>query len=289
MKKSFFVCRRATVCCRLFGVVCLLALAVTSFGATTSEITVDLKLSGSDFVVGERVRGIVDVANSSPDKISVGYQNSKDRLFIEVFRYGTMEQLARADKSPFVASFSVKTGEGQKLETFLGDHYVLQESNRFLARAVLVHAGVRYEGQYRAFDVVDGVRLTSAMQMFATRQGLQREFEVVYWNRGGSEHAFLKAKDVGPRGRRWETRDLGPLLRMDKPTVSILPTGEVIVLHRLNQDQFARSEFWSLPDDMEFRMREAVRDPETAGTARVRELYKEGGIKAKVNPWWKFW
>ena len=65
--------------------------------------------------------------------------------------------------------------------------------------------------------------------------------------------------------------------------------GEVVVLHRLNKDQFVRSEFWSLPDALEFRMRESVRDPETAGTARVRELYKEGGIKAKDNPWWKFW
>ena len=62
-----------------------------------------------------------------------------------------------------------------------------------------------------------------------------------------------------------------------------------MVLHRLNQDQFVRSEFWSLPDALEFRVREAVLDPATAGTARVRELYKSGGVKPKSNPWWKFW
>ena len=54
--------------------------------AATSEIRVDLKLDGSDFVSGERIRGIVDVANSSPDKVSVGYVNSNDRLEIERFR-----------------------------------------------------------------------------------------------------------------------------------------------------------------------------------------------------------
>ena len=57
----------------------------------------------------------------------------------------------------------------------------------------------------------------------------------------------------------------------------------------LNRDQFVRTEFWSLPDELEYRMREAVGDPETAGTARVREMYKESGVKPKKNPWWKFW
>ena len=65
--------------------------------------------------------------------------------------------------------------------------------------------------------------------------------------------------------------------------------GKVFVLHRLNQDQFVRSEFWSLPDALEFRGRSSVLDPETAGTQSVRELYRDGGVKPKQNPWWKFW
>lgn len=273
-----------------FLVLCLLSLVLSpALRAGTSEIKVDLKLSGSDFVVGERVRGVIDIANSSPDKVSVGYSNSKDRLFVEVFRSGGLNQLTRLSKSPFVAQFRVESGEGQKLETFLGDHYALQESNRYLARPVLVHGGVRYEGQFRAFDIVDGVKVAGALQMFANRKGLQRDFEVVYWSRNNAERLFLKARDSGISTRRWETRDLGPILRIEKPSVSILPTGEVIILHRINQDQFVRSEFWSLPDALEFRIHEVMRDPETAGTARVRELYKDGGIKAKTNPWWKFW
>jgi len=273
-----------------FSLPCLVLFAfVGSLWADPSEIRVDLKLISTDFVVGERVRGIVDVANSAPDSVRVGYSDSKDRCFVEVFRAGDMTQLTRTSTTPFVAQFRVDSGEGQKLETFLGDHYAFSESNRYLARPVLVHGGVRYEGMFRAFDIVDGVKVAEAMQMFSRRRGLQREFEVVYWSRNNSEHLFVKAKDTGISSRRWETRDLGQILRIDKPTVSVLPTGEVVVLHRLNQDQFVRSELWSLPDELLFRIRETVRDPETAGTARVRELYKSGGIKAKTNPWWKFW
>lgn len=260
-----------------------------TLSAATSEIRVDLQLDARDYVVGERVRGVIDVANSSPETLSVGFAGSRDALFVELFRASDMSLIDRTSKKPFVARFRVESSEGQKLETFLGDHYPLRESSRYLAKPVLVHNGIRYEGMLRAFDIVEGIRLTGAMQMFSNRKGLQREFSVVYWSRSHTEHLFLKARDLGASTRVWETRDLGAILRIDRPSISILPTGEAIVLHRLNQDQFVRSEFWSLPDELVFRLRESVQDPETAGTARVRELYKDGGIKPKQNPWWKFW
>lgn len=269
-------------------VLCLMAAAAAAF-AETSEIRVDLKLDATNFVAGERIRAVVDVANSSPDAISVGYADSPDRLFVEVRRSSSQEELSRLGSRPFVSAFRLGSGEGMKLETFIGDHYALSEPTSYQARPVLVHDGIRYEGSIRSFSVVNGIRVSGAMQMFSTRRDLQRNFSLVYWSRDRSEHLFLRAEDSGSSDRKWETRDLGAILRIGTPTISVLPGGEVIVLHRVNQDQFVRSEFWSLPDELVFRRRETVRDPETAGTARVRELYREGGVKPKDNPWWKFW
>lgn len=274
---------------KVLSVFSLFALGSFAFGAAPSEIKVDLKFDYADYISGERVRAVVDIANSSPDKVSVGYSNSEDVFFIEVYRASDMKRLSRVFKRQFVSKFRVDSSEGQKLETFLGDHYDLREPSRYLAKPVLVHGDIRYEGALRAFDIVEGVKITGAMQMFANRRGLQREFSLLYWSRNHCEHLFLAAQDTGTASKRWETRDLGAMLRLEKPSVSILQTGEVVVLHRLNQDQFVRSEFWSLPDALEFRVREAVQDPATAGTARVRELYKAGGVKPKTNPWWKFW
>jgi len=264
------------------------SLPLLSWGSL-SEISVNLQLAESDYVVGERVKGIVDVVNSSPDKLRCGFPGARDRLFVEVFRSSDHSQLSRISKEAFVGSFELETGEGQKLTTYLADHYDLRYSARYLAKPVLVHDGVRYEGQPRVFDVVDGVRLAHAMQLFSGKRGLQREFELVYWSIRGNEHLFLKARDLGTSTRRWETRDLGPILRQDEPMIGVLPTGEILTMHRLNADQFIRGEFWSLPDELVYRGRQTVQDPETAGTKRVRELYKEGGVKPVENPWWKFW
>ena len=291
---------------RKLMIMAAVAMMAVAARAETSEIKVNLKLDGADFVSGERIRGVVDIANSSPDTIGIGGKfnvwgregsnrvvvatyDVNDRFLIEVYRASDNHRLTKVSKSQFVADFAIESSEGQKLEVFLGDHYALREPSRYLAKPVLVHKGVRYEGAVRAFDIVEGVKVGGAMQLFKNREGLQREFKLVYWSRNHAEHLFLTAQDSGNSSAKWETRDLGPILRIDRPSISVLPTGEVVVLHRLNSDNFVRSEFWSLPNALEFRRREAVRDPETAGTARVRELYKEGGVKPKTNPWWKFW
>lgn len=265
---------------------------VSSFAsfAATSEITVDLKLDQPEFVLGERVRGVVDIVNVSPDTLVHCRTNVLDRFFIEVYRANDRSQLEKTSKGQFIADFLLKPNEGQKLETFLGDHYGLGYIGRYLAKPVLVHDGIRYEGQSRAFDIVPGMKSTSALQLFSNHGGLKREFELLTWSRKGTEHLFLAAKDLGESEHRWRTIDLGSMMKITKPSVSILPTGEVIILHRFDSDNFVRSEFWSIPQAIEFVQHELVRDPEIAGSARVRELYQEsGGVKPPERSWWQFW
>jgi hypothetical protein len=258
--------------------------------AVTSEITVDIKLDNVEFVAGESIGAVVNIVNVSPYNVSAGYADSEDRFFVEVFRSKDMSQLQRISDGPFVAPFLLKPNEGQKLATRLGDLYDLRFPGRYLVRPVLVHRNMRYEGQMRVFDIVPGMRVANALQMFSNHDGLRREFELVSWNRNGATHLFLTARDAGTSHRSWQTIDLGDMMKVTRPTISLMPNGEIVVLHRIDPDNFVRSEFWSVPDGIEFNRRELVQDPETAGSQRVRELYQEsGGIKPKKNPWWKFW
>ncbi len=278
---------------RLHAAAALAALCAAIAAAApcaTSEISVSLKLDAIDYVAGERVRGVIDVRNTSPDNISVGHADSKDYLFVEVYKMADMEELEKTSRRAFTARFRLKPNEGQKLEVHLADHFGLRIPRRYLARPVLVHRSIRYEGQPVAFDIVPGMTISGAVQTFANRDGLMREFELVHWSRRGTEHVFLAARDTGASSRAWETRDLGPSMKITKPIISIMPSGKVTVLHRMGPDSFVRSEFWSMPDTLEFMLAETVRDPETAGQARVQELYDSaGGVKPVDRPWWKFW
>ena len=275
MKKGFMI---------LFAALSVAALAAPP----QSEISVKLVPERREYVVGERIRAVVDVANSSADSIDVGKPGSADILRIEVFRARDMASRDRVGNKPFVAPFMLHSSEGQKLETFIGDHFPLHDPVRYLARAVLIHAGSRYESSLVSFDVVPGMTVGRAMQMFKNSPGLKRTFEIVYWMRGQREHLFLKASDEG--GRVWRTTDLGGLLRITEPKISVMPSGEVVVLHRATQNQFMRSVFWSLPNALDFRKQEPMVDPDVAGSERMRDLYMEsGGVTPVKKSWWKFW
>lgn len=268
----------------------VIMIACVIYAALPSEITVKIDLAHTSYVSGERIRAVVDVANASADAIDVGKIDSPDKLVLELFRASDRYQYEKQSRKPFVVPFALLSGEGQKLETFIADYFPFHDDTRYLVRAVLIHKGVRFESSYRSFDVVPGMRCVRAMQMFASRPNLTREFELVHWSRNQIEHIFLKVKDSGSSTRRWRTTDLGPFLRVTPAKISVLKTGEVIVLHRTTQEAFIRSEFWSLPDAFELNAREMMPDPDIAGAERVKALYKEaGGVEPVKKAWWKFW
>lgn len=268
----------------------LFAAALSARTAAPSEINVVLKMDNGIYIMGERIRCVVTIENASADTLVVGHPGAKDALFVELFRASDHEQYDIITSKPFTAPFLIKSGEGQRLESFLGDHYAFATESRYHARAVLVHNNTRYESSLKSFDLVPGMRLATAMQMFASAPGLERHFEVVFASRANSEHAFLKVRDKGIVNNRWPTTDLGTILRVSPPKISILPTGEVMVLHRSTQDEFIRSVFWSIPEAFVFHENERMLDPDVAGAERVKALYLESGdVETARKPWWKVW
>ena len=271
----------------LFFVMAAFSLAAAP---SPSLISVRLSMKSDVFVAGEGYGAFVNVDNSSTDDIDVGNPGSPDLLFVELFRASDKTQYNRVGDRPFVVPFSLKSGEGLRLEVVLADNYAFPDMTRYLARAVLVHSGTRYESSLKSFDVVPGLWDGGAVQMFKEQPNLKREYELVHWVRDRMEHLFLRVKDTGSENRIWRTSDLGPILRVTRPKISVLPSGEVIVLHRVTQTAFIRSEFWSLPEVFEFHEHELMTDPDTVGAERVKELYKEsGGAEPAKKAWWKFW
>ena len=256
-----------------------------------AAVSVVLHMTNSEYLIGERIRGEVEIKNGSATPIVVGAKDSTDFVFLELFKNDAKHSLDRYSDRKVTNPFVLKSGEAQKFEVFFDRNYLLDKEGRYLGRAVVVHDGMRYEGSFRAFSLVPGIRISGALQMFSNRPELRREFELLYWNRRRHEHLFLRATDRSDKGdRAWVTSDLGTLIRVTPPKISIRDGGEVTVLHRATQDEFIRSDFWSLPDAFEFQEHARMVDPDVAGSERVKSLYEEAsGVEPVKKAWWKFW
>jgi len=268
-----------------------MAVPVSSLQKDMAAVGVTLRMTHSEYLIGEHIRAELEIRNGSTTPIIVGAKDSTDFIFLELFKNDTKHSMERHSEAKVTVPFVLKSGEAQTFEVFFDRNYTLETEGRYLGRAVVVHDGMRYEGALRAFSLVPGMRISTALQMFSNRPELRREFELLYWSRRRTEHLFLRATDHSEKGdRMWVTSDLGTLLRQTRPKISIRDGGEVTVLHRATKDEFIRSDFWSLPDAFEFQEHARMVDPDIAGSERIKSLYEESaGVEPVKKAWWKFW
>lgn len=268
-----------------------MAVPVSSLQKDMAAVGVTLRMTHSEYLIGEHIRAELEIRNGSTTPIIVGAKDSTDFIFLELFKNDTKHSMERHSEAKVTVPFVLKSGEAQTFEVFFDRNYALETEGRYLGRAVVVHDGMRYEGALRAFSLVPGMRISTALQMFSNRPELRREFELLYWSRRRTEHLFLRATDHSEKGdRMWVTSDLGTLLRQTRPKISIRDGGEVTVLHRATKDEFIRSDFWSLPDAFEFQEHARMVDPDIAGSERIKSLYEESaGVEPVKKAWWKFW
>ena len=294
MERTFWKsCRVATL--RAAAALALAAAAFTALAQqrSASEISVSFKPDHTEYVAGERIRGVVSVINASTETLHGNAAGAPDRLCLEAKVKSSRgeERLDAAKDVPFTVRFAIDPSHRQNFEVFADRHFPMLRETRYLIRPVLVHGGARYEGSWRSISVVPGMKLGEYVQMFSNVDGLRRDFTLVYWGRDRLEHLFLKIRDISPAGEFYHpTRDLGPIMRVTKPTLSVSPRGEVTITRRNAQDSFARTVFWSLPDVFDHHKTESLVDPDVAGSAAVKATYKSGKpLKAKETKWWQFW
>lgn len=282
----------------LFAIACAAVLAcafrvpaVAAGNQGACEISVSLKLDHTEYVAGEKIRAVLSVINASTEELHGNAPGAPDTLFIEAYSQTLGESLERISNEVLTVEFAIDPSHRQDFEIFADRHFSFLREQHYMIRPVLVHGRTRYEGSWRAFSVVPGMRLLESVQVFSNAPGLRRDFSLVYWGRNRLEHLFLKVQDTSPEGRFYHTtEDLGPIMRVSPPAVAVRPDGEVVVTRRIAQDSFARSVFWSLPDVFEHQSTETLVDPDVAGSAAMKATYKEGGaVKAKERPWWQFW
>ncbi len=273
------------LCGLAFGV--LLAQAVSA-----QQITVGITLAYNAFVLGEPVLIQVEALNATRDMLDVGGEDSKDTALIEISRVGQFGDLKPINPAPVAGKFKLKPGEKFAYKLELDKWYPLVQEGKYLVRFVIVHGGMRYETQQKSFDVVPGLPLKDAVQMFVSKQKLRRVFKLVYWHRNQADRLFLRIED-DPGNRIWDSIDLGSMMRSEPAKIDISPEGEVTVVHRSTQDAYIRTVLWSLPDSVEIVERNNLLDPEISASQRVKSLYGEAadeGEKAKEKkPFWKFW
>jgi hypothetical protein len=253
------------------------------------QMDVRLVLSHSVFIVGEPVVVEMSFANNTREPFILG-PKSNDKILIEVTRESQYDELDAQNSSPMFPPMQVASGQTFQKNIEIDKWFALYDAGKYMIRAIVIKDGMRYETRKKTFDIVPGIPLKEGIQMFVSKQNLQRKFHLVYWMRNQVNRLFLRIED-SPTGQAWDTIDLGPLSKVTEPKLDISPKGEITIIHRSSQESFVRTVIWSMPSNIEIAERNSLADPDVSSTDRVRTLYEEMQKEEKKDdsPWWKFW
>ena len=263
------------------------ACAVLPIGMALAQMDVDVTLDQSAYIVGEPVRADVRIVNRATTPFGVGpeTQFGQNGLWFEV-RDNARESLSPLrPKTPMLAELMVLPGESHAVAYELDEWYPMRKTGRYIITAMVRRDDRRYESARRAIDVVPGLEIRSAIQLFADRPNEQRKLALVYWMRRQAEFLFLRVTD-SPGERTCTTLELGRLLRTTPPTIEISPEGEITVVHRATQDIFLKTRVRSTAAGIDLLGQERIVAPQTIATMKTQLLMATPPKAAQKRHWW---
>lgn len=249
--------------------------------APIAPIDLDFDFAVCDYVVGEPVQATLKIRNQSTRQITLGIPGSPEALRLEIRQLKDRDLIESAAGGNIITSaVTLKPGDLYEKNFTCNELYDLSVPGKYLVNVVTVAFDQQYESKPRILNVVPGIPLKKATQMFSSNPGLQRTFSLVTWRRNEYDSLFVRIQDT-PTGKIWNTIYLAPILRQNDPRIDVAPTGEITILHRSSQYYYQRTLLWSLPNEVLIRARDLLRDPDNAMAARLNNL--ETDIKAEAE------
>ncbi len=265
-------------------------MAVLLAGGVGAQMAVDMKLSQSVYMLGEAIRADVAIVNHATTPFQIGEGPGRQNGIS--FRITDSRRDVLASSQPreaMIAKLLLGGGETHKAAFELDEWYPMGKPGSYLVMAQVRRDDRLYESASRAIDIVPGLEMMSAIQLFADRPDFQRKLTLVYFMRRQAEYLFLRITDT-PGDRTWTTLELGQLLRTTPPTLEVAADGVATIMQRATQDVYLKTRVKSTATGVELLGQEQLLDKravESISSQQARML-ESSNKKKSSSGWWPF-
>lgn len=214
----------------------LALLLLAAARAPAQRVAMELRTRQSSYVAGEPVMVQLQIENHGAQPIVIGsHEAFRDNRILFEIRGRRQDPLTALRERRIVEDLDLEHGEATTLEIDLAEWYPLLETGRYYLTAVLIHNDRRYAADSRVVEIVPGIELARLTQVIRGPRLIERDFTLVYWARGGREDAFLRTRDR-PTGDTWTTLSLGPIVRVNPPSLRLEGEDGILVTHQATRD-----------------------------------------------------
>ena len=259
---------------------------VAMLGVAAGQMSVDLHLDQSVYIVGEAVRADVAIVNHATTPFLIGPGPYRQNALFFQIKDSQHEVLECAQAQvPMIPELALPGGETYHGAFELDEWYPMGRAGSYIVTALVRRDDQRYESSAHAIDIVPGLEIKTAIQLFADRPEIQRKLSLVYFMRKQSEYLFLRITDT-PGERSWSTLELGHLLRTTPPKIEVSADGVVTVSHRATRDVYLTTRVRSTSSGVELLGQEQLIDTHAAEMMQAQQIRALEEARKKPSHWW---
>lgn len=234
----------------VLGFATLLCVAL-GVGEAPAQFSAGFDLEFTTLLQGEPVRARITLTNDTVDSVVVGRNVEGGQRVDMEFRITRKDEDSprRLASEPLVAGLELDPGEGMTFDTDLTSLYDLFPAGQYRVSLIWTADGRTMEAAARIVEIVGGIELKRVKREVPGAG--PRSYSLRYWSRNNRESLFLRAESADGRVQ-YGVFELGELVRVYEPTLSIDRHGTLVVTHQVGAEQFRRTEFKSTARGVQF-------------------------------------
>ncbi len=228
--------------------VAALVCAADCFG----DLEMRLRVENSMVMQFEKVLAFIEVTNQGSEAFLIRADDPdvNSRLLFEA-EHGLHRAPQRRTDEPLINACLILPGESQELMAEVTQVYDLSTMGGYDIWAAIDWNGVRYFSNREHIDVVSGLPISETVRSVPGVPGSQRRYKLRYLTRESRERLFLVVEDFRT-ALNYGVFELGTLMRVHSPRITIGPEGNVRVVHQSAPGVFTTSVLTSLDDGVRF-------------------------------------
>jgi len=215
---------------RRTSLVVLLALAFPC--ACRAQFHVRLTLEHATVLQFETARAFVTLLNDTAETVSTDAPIERQKLDLRL-RVEDQDghMLPQRKEGDIGGEQRIPPSATRQFIESIDAWYDIVRTGRYRVTVEAFVGPARFASRTLLLQVVPGLTLQSIERQLPGYADRVRRYELRYWKRGKSEHLFLRV-DEGGGAVNYGVFDLGHLLRVDPPTLTVDRDGTIKVVHQ---------------------------------------------------------
>ncbi len=230
-------------------ILCMVSFLVVT-GTVDAQMRIGLKMEHETVLQYETIRAFVTIYNDSKKTLVIDKEYGDLRL-VPFLLDSNNEPESIINKNPICHELRVKAGQKEVILVDISKWYDFSRMGRYSLEIQGLWKDVKFTSNIVSINVVGGFEVSSVDKNLSGYTDKVRHYGLRYWNRGTSEHLFLRVDEPANR-MNYGVYDLGKVIRFFKPILKIDADDNVKVIHQVGKDCYKKTVFSSTPIGVTF-------------------------------------